>query len=98
MIVQDRDRIREEVIALRNELNMIKSANQGSAVAITDTEVMSLRVAMGQPTKKNELAEHDTEISALKYLNIIDHTDITDLLSLRTAIGQLAKEKKGCRN
>lgn len=84
MLIQERDRLREEALVLRNELHMIKCANQANHVIpsddaisnTTNTQVSSLRLALGQATRDREHAAYELELAKTKIAELESERDI----------------------
>lgn len=83
VLIQERDRLREEALILRNELHMIKCANQAYRVIpydaisnTTNTQVSSLRLALGQATKDREHAEYELEQAKTKIAELESERDV----------------------
>jgi myosin heavy subunit len=125
MLIQERDRLREEVQALRNELNEIKCTNEANHILKSDVMTSEATVTseaidfevLSKVQAKNELEKAKTTISVLESdrcvaprreeVNTvlqkefhdcagftIDYTDITEVISLRAALDQLANDKE----
>ena len=84
VLIQERDRLREEALILRNELHRIKCANQANHVIPSDdalsdtinTQVSLLRLALDQATKDREHAEYELEQCKTKIMEIEIERDV----------------------